>query len=266
MDQKDILIIIPAYNEEKNIPGLLDQLEQSAAASMADILIINDASADGTAHIVKERGYRMVTNIFRLGYGGAVQVGYKYAARAGYRYIIQMDADGQHDVCNIPVISRRLREQDADGKYPDIVLGARRLEGSQAFPLSAAKRAAHALFRFAIRAATGRKITDPTTGLQGLSRRAFAYYALYNNFDDRYPDANMLMQMLLLGFRVAEVPAVMHPRTAGKSIHAGWKPLWYMIRMAFSILAVLFRIKVLKIGLGEEPDCISVVKKQEEGS
>jgi hypothetical protein len=91
---------------------------------------------------------------------------------------------------------------------------------------------------------------DPTTGLQGLSRKAVLFYSQYNHFDDRYPDANMIVQMLLLGFHVREIPAVMHARTAGTSMHSGLKPVVYMVRMFFSIIAVLFRIKVLKWNIG----------------
>ena len=97
------------------------------------------------------------------------------------------------------------------------------------------------------RIGTGRTFTDPTTGLQGLSRRAVLYYSKYNNFDDRYPDANMIMQMTLLGFNLIEIPAVMHFRTEGVSMHSGLKPFFYMFRMTVSIIAVWFRIKVFKI-------------------
>lgn len=251
MENKELLIIMPACNEEKNLPGVLDQLERSGALFLGDVLIINDASDDATPEIVNRRRYRMVTNVFRLGYGGALQVGYKYAVREGYRYVIQMDGDGQHDPCNIPVIYQALRQQDSSGIYPDIVLATRYLKNSQSFPLSPAKRGAHRFFRSVIRAMTGHTISDPTTGLQGLNRRAFSCYARYDNFDTRYPDANMLMQMVMLDFQVAEVPAVMHPRTAGKSIHSGLKPVWYMLRMVFSILSIAFRIKLLKIGAKE---------------
>ena len=252
MENKELLIIMPACNEEKNLPGVLDQLERSGALFLGDVLIINDASDDATPEIVNRRHYRMVTNVFRLGYGGALQVGYKYAVREGYRYVIQMDGDGQHDPCNIPVIYQVLRQADAlGGGGADIVLATRYLKNSQSFPLSPAKRAAHRFFRFMIHTMTGHTISDPTTGLQGLNRRAFSAYAKYDNFDTRYPDANMLMQMVMLNFQVAEVPAVMHPRTAGKSIHSGLKPIWYMLRMMFSILSIAFRIKLLKIGAEE---------------
>ena len=101
---------------------------------------------------------------------------------------------------------------------------------------------------------TGSKITDPTTGLQGLDREAALYYSRYNHFDDKYPDANMIVQMKLLGFQIKEVPAVMHARTEGVSMHSGLKPVIYMIRMMFSIVSVWIRIKILKIdaGAGDE--------------
>lgn len=158
-----------------------------------------------------------------------------------------MDADGQHDVCNIPIIYQKLKEKDESGNRPDIVLGSRFLEENSEFLVLPAKRIAYALFRWMIRVGTGRKIADPTTGLQGLSRRAVLFYSKYSHFDDKYPDANMIMQMQLLGFRIEEIPAIMHARTTGSSMHSGLKPVIYMFRMFFSILAVLFRIKVLKI-------------------
>ena len=121
--------------------------------------------------------------------------------------------------------------------------------------MPAAKRVAWALFRLLIRLGAGQRITDPTTGLQGFSRRAFSFYAQYNHFDDKYPDANMLMQMLLLGFRVEEIPSVMHPRTEGVGMHSGMKPILYMFRMMFSLIAVWLRIRIFHMdaeGLNEE--------------
>ena len=247
---KELLIIMPAYNEEKNIGKVLEQLERAGVCEYADVLVMNDASSDATNWLVKARGYTLVTHVFNLGYGSALQLGYKYAIRRKYHYVIQMDADGQHDVCNIPVLYKKLKKQDADGRCPDIVLGSRFMEGSSDYPVSFVRKIAYGLFRMLIRLFTGRKIADPTTGLQGLSRKAVLYYSKYKHFDDRYPDANMIIQMILLGFKVEEIPAVMHVRTSGKSMHVGLKPILYMFRMTFSILAVVFRIKVLKIDVG----------------
>ncbi len=248
---KELLIIIPAYNEGQNIRRVLGQVEGLGLSSVADILVINDASTDSTNWTVKELGYPMISQPFNMGYGCALQTGYKYAVRRGYRYVIQMDGDGQHDVCNIPVLYNRLKETEEDGRYPDIVLGARFRKDSSDFPVSWPKKVVYSLFRGMIRLITGARISDPTTGLQGLSRKAFLYYSKYNHFDDKYPDANMLVLMLLAKFKVVEVPwalpAVMHARTAGKSMHSGLKPFWYMLRVMYSTVIILFRVKFLKM-------------------
>ena len=254
MKKKEVLVIIPAYNEQDTIMNVLDQLEKPEIAEIADVLVMNDASLDATNWIVKARGHALVSHVFNLGYGSGLQLGYKYAIRKGYKYVIQMDADGQHDVCNIPVIYERLKQKDADGKYPDIVLGSRFLDGSSPFHVSWAKKTAFHLFRFMMKAATGRTLADPTTGLQGLSRKAVLYYSKYNHFDDKYPDANMLMQMSLLGFHIREIPAVMHPRVTGVSMHSGLKPFVYMFRMTFSIMAAWIREKILKMDVKKPHD------------
>lgn len=249
MAKKEVIIIMPAYNEGKNIYPVLQSLKQRRITDFADVLVINDASTDNTPRIVDSfEECIMISHVYNLGYGSALQVGYKYAVKHGYKYLIQMDSDGQHDICNIEKILEKLKERDSEGKCPDIVLGARYMAGSGEFKVSALKKIAYGLFRGMIRMFTGRRIADPTTGLQGLSRRAFEYYSKCNQFDFKYPDANMILQMLLLGFRVEEIPAVMHQRSSGVSMHSGLKPVIYMFRMTFSIFAVAYRIKVVEKG------------------
>ena len=167
--KKEVLIIIPAYNEEKTIVQLLEKLEQPEIAQVADVLVMNDASQDATNHVTKKRKHDVVTNVFNLGYGSGLQLGYKYAVRKGYRYVIQMDADGQHDVCNILRIYKELQTEDENGTLPDIVLGSRFMEGSSGFPVSFAKKIAFVWFRIMLKTGTGRRITDPTTALQLLT-------------------------------------------------------------------------------------------------
>ena len=238
--QKEVLIIIPAYNEEQNIDKVLDNLTTPEISSVCDILVMNDASSDNTNWKAKKRHIAVVTHVFNLGYGGALQLGYKYAIRYRYKYVIQMDADGQHDACNVLHIYNTLKTK-LNGSYPDIVLGSRYMPGSAPYPVPFMKNIAYKMFRFVIRATTGKTIMDPTTGLQGLSWRAMVYYSKFGNFDDRYPDANMITGMILKGYNVVEIPGVMHVRTAGKSMHSGLKPIGYMFHMFLSILGILIR-------------------------
>jgi glycosyltransferase involved in cell wall biosynthesis len=249
--RKEVLIIIPAYNEAKTIEPVLDALQSPPISDVCDVLVMNDASKDGTQYICKRRGIPVITHVYNLGYGSGLQVGYKYAFRRGYDYVIQMDADGQHDPSNVLKIYDALKTKDEKGGYPDIVIGSRFVDGAIAFPVPISKKIAFVLFRTLIKWATGQKIMDPTSGLQGLSKRTFWYYSRYSHFDDKYPDANMLMQMKMLGYNVKEIPSVMYARTEGTSMHSGLiKPMVYMFRMAFSIIAVWARVRIYGMDKG----------------
>ena len=105
-----------------------------------------------------------------------------------------------------------------------------------------------------------RKLLDFSMNVLSIYLDKNFYTKEIDNFDDKYPDANMLMQMLLLGFRVREIPAVMHMRTEGISMHSGLKPILYMFRMTFSILAVWIREKILKM----DEDKIHELEKYDE--
>lgn len=242
---KKILIIIPAYNEEENIGALLEGIDDRGIRDRMDVLVIDDSSADRTSQIAKERGYKVIRQVFNMGYGAALQTAYKYAVEKDYDYLLQIDADGQHDLSNIEVLCERLGcFADEEGDFPDIVIGSRFLEGSQSFQISRMKKYAISFFRRIIKRVTGQSLTDPTSGLQGLNRRAFSFYSGYHNLDLKYPDLNMIVQMLLLGFKIEEVPAVMHERTAGVSMHSSWMKVGkYMILMLLSTWNAYSRYK-----------------------
>ena len=137
--EHNLLVIIPAYNEETTLPACLKELYERGVDKIADILVINDASTDNTKKAAINGGAQCISLIYNLGYGNALQTGYKYASQMDYDYIIQMDSDGQHDPCNIETIFRELQTPDENG-YPDIVLGSRFLEGSGEYNPGFAKK------------------------------------------------------------------------------------------------------------------------------
>ena len=106
MAEKELLVIIPAYNEEKNIYRVFEQLEEFDIPSIADVLVIDDASTDHTGEIVRKKQYGLISHIYNLGYGSALQSGYKYAVRRNYEYVIQLDADGRMTPVTFPWFMR----------------------------------------------------------------------------------------------------------------------------------------------------------------
>lgn len=232
---KSCLVIIPAYNEEKNIGKVIAEIRELELA--VDILVVNDGSSDRTDEAVTAAKTLLLNLPYNLGYGGALQTGFKYAVNKGYSYVITFDADGQHDPQDIITILKILKERKSD-----IVIGSRFL-GRGNFETGILKKIAIQIFRWIIRFSTGFSITDPSSGLQGLSRRVYTYYAAMGNFPADYPDADVLIQMLLNKYKVVEFPANIRMRVHGKSMHRGLRPLYYFVKMLVSILVVLLRPK-----------------------
>lgn len=230
------LIIIPAYNEEKNIGEVLKDIRRFMYD--VDIVVINDASKDKTEQVVVENSEKVINHFYNLGYGGALQTGFKYAVAMGYNYVIQFDGDGQHDPAGIQTIIDQL----STGRY-DIVIGSRFII-NDTFQIGFGKKIAIFLFGLIIKASTGVKVTDPTSGFQGLNRKTFMYYSEMGNFPNDFPDADTLIHMLKRNYRVKEIPVHMRNRVFGQSMHSGLKSIYYGIKMLISISVVLLRAKL----------------------
>jgi glycosyltransferase involved in cell wall biosynthesis len=232
------LIIIPAFNEEANIGKVLQGI--SAMQLPVDVLIIDDGSIDRTAEIAKAHAAVVVSHPCNLGYGAALQTGYQYAFAKGYRYLIQFDADDQHDPASLPAMIAELEKGETD-----ILIGSRYLVDT-GFAAGFMKKTATAFFRWLIARLTGVKISDPTSGLRGIAWKVFSYYSVRDRFPADFPDADILIQMILRGYRIKEIPVQMRQRHAGTSMHAGVKPFFYMLNMMLSIGIVLLRHQLTK--------------------
>jgi len=109
---KKILIIVPAFNEEKSLGTVLDSIKNEAP--YADIVVINDGSHDATADVARKNGVAVISVPYNLGIGGAVQTGLIYAQRQGYDVAIQLDADGQHKAEELEKLLHHIKNDEAD--------------------------------------------------------------------------------------------------------------------------------------------------------
>ena len=91
------LVVIPTYNESESITQILSALKPLDC----DVLVIDDGSPDGTAQIVRDLGVEVIERSGKLGLGSAYRTGFSIGLDRGYTYIIQMDADGSHQVSDL---------------------------------------------------------------------------------------------------------------------------------------------------------------------
>jgi len=228
-DQK-VLLVIPAHNEHGRVGNIIRAAKHILPS--AKILVVNDCSSDDTGAESAEAGADVVTHLINLGYGAALETGYLYALKYGYEFIVQMDGDGQHLPDEVPQILAPVLDGGAD-----IAIGSRYLSSMSTYKTSFVRKAGQKIFGMILSLITGYKITDPTSGFQCLNRKAFELFSR-GQFPHDFPDADVLLMAHYAGFRVKEVPVVMVERSGGESMHAGLKPLYYVIKMILSIVMV----------------------------
>ncbi len=232
--EKKVLIIIPAYNEEKRIERVLLGVKDYGY----DVLVVNDGSTDQTVEVVsKYKFVKLINNPINLGAGGALQTGYKYAFLNNYDYVINLDGDGQHDPKHINEFIDELKNNNAD-----IIIGSRFLNNDSYKP-PFARRIGMSLFRYIAKIITGQKFTDTTSGYKGMNKEVVKLFAS-SEFPNDYPDVDTIILLKFRGFRVKEIPVLMYPNTE-QSMHSGFiMPIYYVFKMLLSIIMILLREKV----------------------
>ena len=226
------LIIIPAYNEEENIEKTVEAILRDSSGF--DYVIINDCSKDNTRKICEEKGYNIVNLPINLGIGGAVQTGYKYAIRNGYDMAVQVDGDGQHDPKFLEEMASYLEKHNVD-----MVIGSRFIE-KQGFQSSGLRRVGIRFFTCLIRVLTGKKITDPTSGLRMVGKNVLQIFS--EEYPKDYPEPETVVGILRRGMKVEEIPVIMYEREGGVSSISMKKSVYYMVKV--SLAMIIERIRV----------------------
>ena len=225
------LIIIPAYNESASIERVADNIRNNY--SQYDFIVINDGSRDATADICRKNGYPLIDLPVNLGLAGAFQTGMRYAKKMGYDRVVQIDADGQHDPAYLAAMEAEMTASGAD-----IVIGSRFVEREKSMSM---RMLGSRMISFAIRLTTGKRLTDPTSGMRLYNRAMIGRFADHINYG---PEPDTVSYLLRNGASVSEVQVEMAERMAGKSYLTLSKSVLYMLHMFVSILCLqMFRLK-----------------------
>ncbi len=217
------LAIIPAYNEEESIVATVEELK--AVASAVDYVVVNDGSRDATLARCREKGYNVLNLPVNVGLTAGFQAGMKYALEHGYDYAVQFDADGQHRPEYLEALVAEAEKSGAD-----IVIGSRFVTEKK--PVSA-RMTGSALISGIVKATTGKKINDPTSGMRLYNRSMIKRYAYESDFG---PEPDTVAYLVRQGAKVSEVQVSMRDREAGESYLSFSKSISYMARTCLSIL------------------------------
>lgn len=200
-----VAFVIPAHNEEKNLPRVLAALSQIQVAH--EVVVVDDGSADGTAEIAAAHGAMVVRHDRNRGLGAALRTGLAAARDLDVTAAVYLDADGEYDPRDAELLLTPIREGRAD-----YVLGSRFKGTIEGMTLS--RRVANRAFSVLLSALCGRWISDGQTGYRAFSRRALDVAEIVHDYN--YAQV-LTLDLLHKGMRMTEVPVRYQRREHGRS-------------------------------------------------
>jgi glycosyltransferase involved in cell wall biosynthesis len=233
----DTLVFIPAWNEEDNLPAVLDDLHGKLAD--VDVLVVDDGSTDRTVEVAREHGAETHSFGENRGLQAGIAAGYAWAQEHGYAFCGRVDADGQHPAAELARLLALVREDRCD-----VAVGSRFVSG-EGYPAyryrpSGARRFGTALLRRAVALALRRPFADATSGLWAVNAKALPLLA--REFRTGAPEVEALIRVVDAGLRVEEVPVDMAVRASGESKLRGGKA----VRLVLTVAGTLLLARVLR--------------------
>lgn len=225
-----VLMIIPAYNEEKNILNVCKSIDEyNMNNNKVDYIVINDGSTDNTGNICKKNNIPCINLINNLGIGGAVQTGYQYAYYNDYDIAIQFDGDGQHDINYVEKLINPIKNGKAD-----MVIGSRYIEELSDFKSTLLRRTGSKILSIILNITTHKKIYDITSGFRAVNKKIIKIFK--DNYPNDYPEPESLVVVLKNNCKIDEVSVKMNKRQNGKSSITPLKSIYYMIKVSYAII------------------------------
>lgn len=247
-----LLLIIPAFNEQASLGGLLAEIKAlpTQAGVQIEAVVVDDGSSDRTQEVARAHGARVLRLCRNLGIGGAVQAGIQLAHREGFDAAVQMDGDGQHP----PAELQKLLAPVTGGDAPDLVVGTRYRDGASQFRSTVLRRLGSAWLRGILRLVTRLRISDPTSGFRLYGARALRLFSDTYPYD--FPEPESLAMARAAGLAVIEVPIAMRERQGGQSSISGYTSIYYMFKVTVAVVLAYLRTN-RRARPDEAPDAVA---------
>ncbi len=234
--QTKLLIIIPCYNEEVTIAGLLNELfaVEFTLNFKVVVAVVNDCSKDHTKKVVQQFKDVVLLDLpMNLGIGGAMQTGYRYAHNNRFDLAIQMDGDGQHPPTEINKLLQHWHTVKTN-----IVIGSRFIS-KQGYQSSILRRGGINYLKWINRLFTGKMIHDCTSGFRLFDRKAITAAVRY--YPDEYPEPESLVSFSKAGLTISEVAVCMKKRQGGQSSIRYSSQLYYIVKVTIAMFYSFIR-------------------------
>lgn len=202
-----VVVVIAALDEAGSIGGVLDEIQPHMCGLDVDTLVVDDGSTDGTSEVARTHEVHVARLERNCGHGIALRLGYELAREHGARFIVTLDGDGQWDPADVPDVLGPVVAGESDFVIGSRILG--RSETDDRF-----RQLGVPFFAWLVRLLTGVRVTDTSSGLRAM--RAEVTETVRQE-QVQYQTSELLIGAIAQGYRVAERPVVMRPRTAGES-------------------------------------------------
>ena len=234
MANKDLLIVIPAFNEAKSLEILLPKLKKEVHLFpfTTQIIVINDGSSDDSVCVARGHGIQIIDLPINIGIAQVFHLAILIAISTKSKKLLILDGDGQHPISDI-------RELYNASKDCDVVIGSRNMKK---YKMSFIRRSALIPLRSSLQIRHKILITDPTSGFRILDNSTYKTLLTTVDFKNYLEDTLLVLNLLLAkGFKVKEIEVTMNQREVGSSSTSGFSLIW-------NYLSILTKVALGKRG------------------
>jgi glycosyltransferase involved in cell wall biosynthesis len=236
-----VVVVMPAYNAERTLERTLREVPEQYRHH---VILVDDASKDGTVALARSLGLHVIAHSRNRGYGGNQKTCYRAALEMGADIVVMVHPDHQYDASVIPDMVRPIQDGKADAVFGSRMLGGQPLEGGMPMWKYVANIGLTALANIVFR----RFLTEIHSGFRAYSRRYLETVRVEDNSDDFIFDTQIIAQGMACGLHFREVPIVTRYFPEASSIN-----FRRSVKYGLGILRVLLRYSLVRRGLSRPP-------------